>query len=125
MFLTSFWLSLETAQRRLTGGVSRVDDAQGSGVAVAPGLIQSTLQLTDVQAPALLLIQVIIDLHGAQFGQRSRVQRVLGYGDHDAGAARTLATHQQLQHGLEGPGEGGVRTSCGGNDALQPYIMRL
>lgn len=84
-----------------TGWVSRVDDAQGSGVAVAPGLIHGALQLADVQTPALFLIQVIVDLHGAQFGQRGRVEGILRYGDHDASAGRTLATHQQLQHGLK------------------------
>lgn len=80
----------------ITGGVSRVDDAQGSGAAVSPGLIQGALQLADVQTPALFFIQVIVDLHGTQFGQCSRVQRVLRYGDHDACASRTLATHKQL-----------------------------
>lgn len=85
----------------LTGGVSRVDDAQGSRVAVAPGLIQGPLQLTDVQTPALLLVEVIVDLNRVQLGQSGRVQRILGDGDHDARARRTLAAHQQLQHGLQ------------------------
>lgn len=84
-----------------TGRVPRVDDAQGSGVAVLPGLVQRALQLADVQAPALLFIKVIVDLHGAQFCQCSRVQGILRYGDHDAGAGCTFATHQQLQHGLK------------------------
>lgn len=65
------------------------------------GLIQRALQLADVHTPALFLIKVIVDLHGAQFGQRSRVQGILRYGDHNARTVRTLATHQQLQHGLK------------------------
>lgn len=85
----------------VTGGVPRVDDAQGSRFAVFPGLVHGAAQLADVQAPALLLIKVIVDLHGAQFGQCSRVQRVLGNGDHDAGAGFVLATHKQLKHGLK------------------------
>ena len=84
-----------------TSGVSRVDDAQGSGVAVAPGFIQGALQLADVHTPALFFIKVIVDLQGAQFGQRGRVQRILRYGDHDARTGRALAAHQQLQHGLK------------------------
>lgn len=83
-----------------TGGVSGVDDAQGSRVAVASGLIQSALQLGDVKAPALILIKVIVDLHSAQFGQCGRIQGVLRYGDHDARTRGTFSTHQQLQHGL-------------------------
>lgn len=94
-------LSRVLNEGNFTGGVSRVDDTQGSGVAVAPGLIQGALQLADVHTPALFFIKVIVDLHGAQFGQRSRVQRILRYGDHDAGTGRTLAAHQQLQHGLK------------------------
>ena len=95
-------ISLMKKRREIfTGRVPRVDDAQGSGVAVLPGLVQRALQLADVQAPALLFIKVIVDLHGAQFCQCSRVQGILRYGDHDAGAGCTFATHQQLQHGLK------------------------
>lgn len=85
-----------TSKPDVTGGVSRVYDAQGSGVAVCPGLIQGTLQLTDVQTPALLFIQVIVDLHRSQFCQSSRVQWILGNGDHDACTGRTLAAHEQF-----------------------------
>lgn len=84
-----------------TRGVSRVDDAQGSGIAVASSLVQGALQLADVQTPALFLIKVIVDLHSAQFGERSWVQGILRYGDHDACTGRTFPTHQQLQHGLK------------------------
>lgn len=84
------------SQPDVTGGVSRVYDAQGSGVAVCPGLIQGTLQLADVQAPALLFIQVIVDLHRSQFCQSSGVQRILGNGDHDACTGRAIAAHQQF-----------------------------
>lgn len=90
-----------TSKPDVTGGVSRVYDAQGSGVAVCAGLIQGTLQLTDVQTPALLFIQVIVDLHSSQFSQSSRVQWILGNGDHDACTGRAIAAHEQFQHGLE------------------------
>jgi len=93
----------------ITGGVSRVDDTQGPRVAVAPGFVQGPLQLADVHAPALLLVQVIVDLHGGQLGERSRVQGVLRDGDHHARTGRALAAHQQLQHGLREQHEG-----CGG-----------
>ena len=92
-----------------TGGVPGVDDAEGAGVAVAAGLLQGALQLAEVHAPALVLVEVVVDLHGAQLGQRRRVQRVLGDGDHHARAALVLAAHQQLQHGLQGIG-GHVQT---------------
>lgn len=85
-----------TNTTNLTSGVSRVDDAQGSGVAVRPGLVQGTLQLADVQTPALVFIQVVVDLHCPQFCQSSRVERILGYGDHDACAGRAVAAHKQF-----------------------------
>lgn len=85
-----------TNKTNVTSGVSRVDDAQGPGVAVRPGLVHGALQLADVQAPALLFIQVIVDLHRSQFCQGSRVERILGNGDHDACAGRALTTHEQF-----------------------------
>lgn len=85
----------------VTSGVSGVDDAQDSGVAVRPGFIQGVLQLADVQAPALLFIQVVVDLHCSQFGQSGRVEGILGDGDHHARAGRTFAAREQFQHGLE------------------------
>lgn len=87
---------VRTNKTIVTSGVSRVDDAQGPGVAVRPGLFHSTLQLADVQTPALLFIQVIVDLHRSQFCQSSRVERILGNGDHDACAGGALATHKQF-----------------------------
>lgn len=48
-----------------TSGVPGIDDTQGTGVAVAPRLVQSPLQLADVHAPARLLVEVVVDLHGA------------------------------------------------------------
>lgn len=90
----------KTNKGHVTGRVSRVDDAQRSGAAVAPRLIQGTLQLANVQTPALLFVQIIVDLHRPEFGQRGRVQRILRDGDHDARACRALATHEQLQHRL-------------------------
>lgn len=87
-------------QRLVTCGVPRVDDAQRSGAAVAPRLIQGPLQLADVQTPALLLVQIVVDLHCPEFSQRGRVERVLRDGDHDARASRAFATHEQLQNCL-------------------------
>lgn len=89
-----------------TGGVPRVDDAEDAGVAVLPGLGDSSLQLWDVQAPAVVLVQVVIDLHGPQVGQGGRVQRVLGDGDQHSRPGAAFSSHQQLQNGLE-PGGGG------------------
>lgn len=86
---------------KVTGGVSGVDDAQGSGVAVRAGLVQGALQLADVQTPALVFIQVIVDLHRPQFSQRRRVERILGDGDHDACTGGAIAADEQFQHGLE------------------------
>lgn len=84
----------------MTCGVSRVDDAEDAWVAVLPGLSDGTPQLCHIQAPAVVLVQVVIDLHCAQVGQGSRVQRVLGDGYHHTGACVAFAAHHQLQHGL-------------------------
>lgn len=93
-------LLLQLQQRHVTGGVPGVDDAQCSGSAVMPGFIQGPLQLADVQTPALLLIQVVVDLHCPEFGQRSRVERILRNGDHDACACCAFAARKQLQNCL-------------------------
>lgn len=66
-----------------------------------PGFCDSSLQLCNIQTPAVVLIQVVIDLHGPQVSQGGRVQRVLGDGDQDSGSAPALPSHQQLQNGLE------------------------
>lgn len=66
-----------------------------------PGFCDGSLELRNIQTPAVVLIQVIIDLHGPQVSQRGRVQRVLGDGDEDSRSATALASHQQLQNGLE------------------------
>ncbi len=90
----------DTSVIRHTGGVSRVDDAEDAGVAVLPGCIEGSPELGNIQTPTLVLVQVVTDLHGAQVCQGGRVQRVLGDGDHHSRTVTTLATHQQLQHGL-------------------------
>lgn len=57
-------------RRRNTCGIARVDDAEDTGVAVLPGSLQRAPQLADVQAPASLLVQVVVHLDGTQFCQR-------------------------------------------------------
>lgn len=84
-----------------TGGVSRVNNTENTRVAVLPGFSDGSLQLCDIQTPAVVLVQVVIDLHSPQVSQGGRVQRVLGDGDQDSGSATALASHQQLQNGLE------------------------
>lgn len=64
-------LLTQNQQRHITCGIPRVDNAQRSGAAVAPRLIQGPLQLADVQTPALLFIQIVVDLHCPKFSQRS------------------------------------------------------
>lgn len=86
---------------RPTGGVSRVDDTEDAGAAVLPGFGDSSLELWNIQTPAVVLIQVVIDLHGSQVGQGGRVQRVLGDGDQHPRPGAAFASHQQLQNGLE------------------------
>lgn len=86
---------------RHTGGVPRVDDAENAGVAVLPGFSHGSLELWNIQTPAVVLIQVVVDLHGPQVGQGGRVQRVLGDGDHHAGSAAAFTSRQQLQNVLE------------------------
>lgn len=66
-----------------------------------PGFCHGSLELCNIQTPAVVLIQVVIDLHGPQVSQGGRVQRVLGDGDQDSCSGTALASHQQLQHGLE------------------------
>lgn len=84
----------------MTCGVPGVDDAEDARVAVLPGLGDGPPELRHVQTPAVVLVQVVVDLHRAQVGQGGRVQRVLGDGYHHAGAGAAFAAHQQLQHGL-------------------------
>lgn len=84
-----------------TGGVSRVNNTENTRVAVLPGFRDGPLQLCNIQTPAVVLVQVVVDLHGPQVSQGGRVQRVLGDGDQDPGSAPALPSHQQLQNGLE------------------------
>lgn len=84
----------------VTCGVPGVDDAEDAWVAVLPGLGDGPPQLRHIQAPAVVLVQVVVDLHSGQVGQCGRVQRVLGDGYHHTGACVAFAAHQQLQHGL-------------------------
>lgn len=91
---------LKILPARLTGGVSRVDNTENTRVAVLPGFCDSSLELCNIQTPAVVLIQVVIDLHGPQVSQGGWVQRVLGDGDQDSGSVTALASHQQLQNGL-------------------------
>lgn len=66
-----------------------------------PRFCDGSLQLRNIQTPAVVLIQVVIHLHGPQVGQGGRVQGVLGDGDQDSGSGAALASHQQLQDGLQ------------------------
>lgn len=93
---------LETLPAGRTGGVSRVDDAEDPRVAALPGLGDGSLELRDIQAPAVVLVQVVVDLHGPQVGQGGRVQGVLGNGDQHSRSVAALSGHQQLQNGLWG-----------------------
>lgn len=92
---------LKILAARHTSGVSRVDNAENTRAAVLPGFCHGSLELCNIQTPAVVLIQVVIDLHGPQVSQGGRVQRVLGDGDQDSCSGTALARHQQLQHGLE------------------------
>lgn len=85
---------------QVTCGVSGVDDAEDARVAVLPGLGDGPPELRHVQTPAVFLVQVVVDLHCGQFSQGGRIQRVLWYRYHHAGAGAAFAAHQQLQHGL-------------------------
>lgn len=60
---------LKILPARLTGGVSRVDNTENTRVAVLPGFCDSSLELCNIQTPAVVLIQVVIDLHGPQVSQ--------------------------------------------------------
>lgn len=84
----------------LTGGVSGVDDAEDSGLAVLFSSLVCSVELVDIQSPAVVLVQVVIDLHCAQFSDGGRVQRVLRDGDHHPCTVSAFARHQQLQDGL-------------------------
>lgn len=79
-----------------TGGVSRVYDAQDSGLAVLLGCQVSSLQLLDVQRPAISLVQVVVDMDALQLGDGCRVEWVLGDRNHDACPGPALAGYQQL-----------------------------
>lgn len=76
-----------------TSGVSGVDDAEDTGIAVLPRCVEGLPELSHVQTPTLVFIQVVINLHGTQVCQRGGVQRVLGDGDHDTRTGRTLTAH--------------------------------
>lgn len=99
-----------------TCGVAGVDDAEHLGAAVLATLGQRPPQLGHVQGPALVLVQEVVDLDGAELGDGRRVQGVLGDGDHHPRARRPRAGHQQLQDVLGGGGRGvmGVGTLRGG-----------
>lgn len=84
-----------------TSGVSGVDDAQDSRLAVLLSRQVSTLQLLDVQRPAISLIQVVVDVHALELGNCCRVEWVLRDGDHHTCPGPALAGHQQLQDALE------------------------
>lgn len=86
---------------RLTGGISGVDDAEDSGLAVLFSSLVRSVELVDVQRPAVVFIQVVIDLHGTQLGDCGWVKRVLRDGDHYPCAVTTFTRHQQLQNGLK------------------------
>lgn len=84
-----------------TCGVPGVDDAQHLGVTVLLGLPHGTPQLLHVQGPAVVLVQVIVDLHGAQLGQDGRVEGVLRDGDHHPRPRLASPRNQDLQDRLQ------------------------
>lgn len=67
--MLEFFSSNTTLQVRFTGRVSRVDDAEDPRIAVLPGFIQGSPELLDIQTPALVLVQVITDLHSTKVCQ--------------------------------------------------------
>lgn len=83
-----------------TGGVSGVDDAEDSRLAVLFSSLVRSVELVNIQCPAVVLIQVVIDLHGAQLGDGGGVKRVLRDGDHHPGTVATFTGDQQLQNAL-------------------------
>lgn len=60
-----------------------------------------SLQLLDVQGPAISLVQVVVDMHALQLGDGCRVERVLRDGNHYTRPGPALAGHQQLQDALK------------------------
>mmetsp|Transcript_27798 Transcript_27798/g.60802 ORF Transcript_27798/g.60802 Transcript_27798/m.60802 type:complete len:399 (+) Transcript_27798:298-1494(+) len=66
----------------LPGGVPRVDDAERLGLeAVAARLVDHLARGVDVEAPALLLLEVVAELLAAEDGDEGGVEGVLGDGD--------------------------------------------
>lgn len=54
---------------RHTGGVSGIDNAEDTGIAVLPGFTDGPPELCNIQAPTIVLIQIVVDLHGTQVSQ--------------------------------------------------------
>lgn len=54
---------------RHTCGVSGVDDAEDTGIAVLPGFSESSPELCNIQTPTIILVQVVVDLHRVQVCQ--------------------------------------------------------
>ncbi len=67
--MTNFLLNLTHSISIHTGGVSWVDDAEDAGIAVLPGFTEGSPELCNVQTPAITLVQVVVNLHGAQVCQ--------------------------------------------------------
>lgn len=87
-------------ERWRTGGVARVDHAEHTWAAAVTCLGQRTPQLSHIECPGLLLIQVIVHLHRVQFRQSGGIERVLRDGDEHACTPAAFTSHQQLQHRL-------------------------
>lgn len=92
--ISLFWLV------RPTGRVAWIDDADDSGVTVLLGSLVGSVELVDIQGPAVVLVQVVVDLNGLHLRDGCRVQGVLRNGDHHTAPGPALARHQHLQDAL-------------------------
>lgn len=61
--------TMRPTKTRHTSGVSRVDDAQDTRIAVLLGCIECSAELFDIQTPTIVLVQVVTNLHGIQVCQ--------------------------------------------------------
>lgn len=101
MCLVSTLFAFQLIRMRFpTGGVSGVDDAEDSRLAVLFSSLVRSVELVNIQRPAVVFVKVVIDLHGTQLRDGGGVKRVLRDGDHHPGTVTTFTRHQQLQNAL-------------------------
>ena len=86
-----------------TSGISGVDDAQDSGLAVLLGCEVSSVQFFNVQCPAVGFIQIVVNVHCLQLWDGCRVEWVLRDGNHHTCPGPAFTRHQQLQNALQTP----------------------